>query len=147
MFKNLFSKSTPAPDSSEPDPAHLAVAALFVEAARADENYDEREKALIDKSLAGMFSIAAEDAAALRAAGEKAQEGALDLQRFTRVAKSLPIAEKISFIEKLWEVVLSDGERDPYEDTLIRSICGLIYVDDRESGAARVRAEARLAGG
>jgi uncharacterized tellurite resistance protein B-like protein len=44
-------------------------------------------------------------------------------------------------------VVLSDGERDPHEDTLIRRICGLIYVEDRESGQARLRAEAALAQG
>lgn len=147
MFKNLFSKKQPAQSETDGDPMQVAVAALFVEAARADERYEDREKAIIDKSLAGMFSIAADAAAALRETGEKAQSDALDLQRFTKVAKALPPADKIAFVERLWEVVLSDGDRDPYEDTLIRSICGLIYVDDRESGAARVRVEARLAAG
>lgn len=126
------------------DTLQRAVAALFVEAARADETYDDREKALIDKSLAAKFSLSPQEAAALRAAGEAAQAEATDIQRFTRRAKELSKEEKIALIEQLWEVILSDGERDPFEDTLVRRICGLIYVDDRISGEARQRVEARL---
>lgn len=121
-----------------------AVAALFVEAARADENYEEGEKALIDKSLAAKFSLSPEEAAALRAKGEEAQSAATDIQRFTRRAKELSKEEKVALIEGLWEVILSDGERDSFEDTLMRRICGLIYVDDRVSGEARQRVEAKL---
>lgn len=146
LFSRLSSKddaeSTPETDT---DNLQRAVAALFVEAARADENYEEREKAIIDKSLAAKFSLSPTDAAALRAEGEKAQSGAMDIQRFTRLAKELSKDDKLALIEQLWEVVLSDGDRDPFEDTLMRRICGLIYVDDRVSGEARQRVEARIA--
>lgn len=146
MFRKLFSKR--APDVSEKtafDPIQAAVAALLVEAACADENFDERERAIIDKSLAAKFGLGAEEARALREEGERIQANAIDIQRFTRIVKTMDHKEKIALIEKLWEIVLSDGERDPHEDTLIRRICGLIYVSDPESGAARSRAEARLA--
>ncbi len=123
----------------------LAVAALLVEAARADEHYDEGEKAIIDQSLMAKFALSQDAAQTLRAAGEEAQARALDIQRFTRIAKEMPGEEKISFIEQLWEIVLSDGERDSYEDTLMRRICGLIYLEDRISGQARIRVAARLA--
>ena len=53
-------------------------------------------------------------------------------------------AEKFELVEELWEIALSDGDRDPYEETVIRQICGLIYLDDQDSGAARARAAARL---
>lgn len=146
LFSRLSSKdvaeSTPETDA---DNLQRAVAALFVEAACADENYEEREKAIIDKSLAAKFSLSPADAAALRAEGEKAQSGATDIQRFTRLAKELSKDDKLALIEQLWEVVLSDGDRDPFEDTLMRRICGLIYVDDRVSGEARQRVEARIA--
>jgi uncharacterized tellurite resistance protein B-like protein len=148
MFKKLFSKpkaqvTTSAPPDTEP--MQLAVAALLVEAARADERYDEGEKAIIDQSLMAKFALSQEAAQALRAAGEEAQASALDIQRFTRIAKAMSGEEKIAFIEQLWEIVLSDGERDSYEDTLMRRICGLIYLEDRDSGQARIRVAARLA--
>lgn len=146
MFDKLFGKKSVKSEAvAETDPLQLAVSALLVEAACADENYEEREKAIIDKTLGAKFSLSPTEAAALRVKGETAQANALDIQRFTRIAKEMTEGEKISFIEELWEIVLSDGERDPFEDTLIRRICGLIYVDDRDSGAARARVEAKLA--
>jgi len=146
MFDKLFGKKTAKPeaDADECDPMHRATAALLVEAACADEKYEDHEKLLIDKTLAAKFNLEADAAAALRAKGEAAQADALDIQRFTRVVKEMAGDEKIAFIEQLWEIVLSDGERDPFEDTLIRRICGLIYVEDRDSGAARARVAARL---
>lgn len=151
MLDKIFSRLSGKPDAPEnPEDAasdlQRAVAALFVEAARADENYEASEKALIDKSLAAKFSLSPEEAAALRAKGEEAQSAATDIQRFTRRAKELSKEEKVALIEGLWEVILSDGERDSFEDTLMRRICGLIYVDDRVSGEARQRVEAKLSG-
>lgn len=155
MFEKLFgrkAKKDPEAagkdantDAGAEDMQH-AVAALLVEAARADNRYDEQEKAIIDKSLCATFEISTEDAMTLRAAAEKAQKDALDIQRFTRIAKAMSKSEKIAFVERVWEIVLSDGERDAFEDTFVRRLCGLIYLEDKESGAARSRVEARLAG-
>ena len=131
--------------ADRPDPRQ-AVAALLVEAARADDNYEESEKALIDKALAAKFALSPEEAAALREQGETAQAGATDIQRFTRDAKTLSMEEKVALLERLWEIILSDGALDPFEDTLMRRICGLIYVEDRVSGEARQRVAARLSG-
>ena len=148
MFDKIFKKMRAGSDApSEIDEAgaiQVAVAALCVEAARADEDYETREIAIIDSFLAKRFSLSTEEAAALRTKAETAQSDALDIQRFTRIAKEMSEEEKIGFIENLWEIVLSDGNRDPFEDTLIRRICGLIYVSDPASGAARARVAARL---
>ena len=141
MFK---SDDAPAEDGGE-DKIRLAVAALLVEAARMDEQYTEEEKRLIDKALGAEFSLSPDDAIALRAKAEKAQSDAIDLHRFTKHAKDMSDDEKIALVENLWRIVLSDGDRDSYEDALIRRICGLIYVDDRASGEARQRVEASLA--
>jgi len=145
MFKKLFSREkTETNDQSQEDELRLAVAALLVEAARADDEYTEREQQLIDKALASTFEFSPEDAAGLRAKGETAQSSALDIQRFTRIAKQMSSEEKIAFAERLWEIILSDSVRDPFEDALMRRICGLIYLEDRDSGAARARVAARL---
>ncbi len=44
----------------------------------------------------------------------------------------------------LWEVAYADGILHDYEANLLRRIGGLIYVSDRERGAARRRVVARL---
>jgi len=148
MFEKLFKKrraDTQAPSQGdEADAVQIALAVLCVEAARADEDYEAREIAIIDRFLAKRFSLSSDAATALRTKAETTQSDALDIQRFTRIAKEMSQDDKIGFIEHLWEIVLSDGDRDPFEDTLIRRICGLIYVDDPDSGAARARVVARL---
>lgn len=143
-LKSLFAGGKPQ-EKEEAD-APLAFAALLVEAARADELYEAREIRIIDRALMDQFGVDADAAAALRARGEEAQSAANDIQQFTRVVKTLPQDEKAAFVERLWRIVLSDGERDAFEDALIRRVCGLIYVSDPESGAARQRAEAAIAG-
>ena len=148
MFEKIFKKMRAGADTpsevDEADATQIAVAALCVEAAKADEDYEASEIAIIDSFLAKRFALNTEEAVALRAKAESAQSDALDIQRFTRIAKEMTEDEKIGFIENLWEIVLSDGNRDPFEDTLIRRICGLIYVSDPASGAARARVAARL---
>ncbi|WDI31636.1 TerB family tellurite resistance protein [Hyphococcus flavus] len=139
-----FKQQTPSDEAQEIDALQLAFAALLVEAARADEIYAQHEIEIIDRALMNKFSIDAGSAAALRTKAEAVQENANDIQRFTRVAKEMSEDEKISLLEEIWEIILSDGDRDSFEDTLVRRICGLIYVDDRESGQARQRVEARL---
>lgn len=51
--------------------------------------------------------------------------------------------ERIRLVEMLWEVVYADGQAHDYEANLLRRIAGLIYVADRDSGAARKRVLAR----
>lgn len=147
MFDKLFARFKPAApekQSGDDDPLALSVAALLVEAARMDEQYEASEVVIIDRALKAKFGLSDADAAALRANAETAQECATDIQRFTKIAKSMSADEKIGLVESLWEIVLSDGTRDAFEDTLMRRICGLIYVDDQDSGAARARVATRL---
>lgn len=144
MLDAFLKKLTNKEPESGDDPLQIAFAALLIEAARADEDYAADEIAIIDRALASKFSLDDGGAACLRAKAEAVQRDAADLQRFTRVAKEMSGDDKRALIEELWLIVLSDGERDPFEDTLIRRICGLIYVEDRDSGVARARAIARL---
>lgn len=148
MFDKLASlfRSKPAA-AAQTDPMtqqRSAVAALLVEAARADNVYEDREKTIIDRVLASRFEIEPTQAASLRQEGELLQERAVDLHAFTKSAKEMPPPEKISLIESLWEIVLSDGAKDAHEDALMRRLCGLLYVDDKASGEARQRVQARL---
>lgn len=141
---SLFSGRTRTDDAPSADDLPFAIAALLIEAARVDENYEAREQSLIENALIERFSIDKESASALRSRAEAAQAQSNDLHRYTKIAKTMSGADKIGFIESLWRIALADGKRDPYEDALIRRLCGLIYVSDQDSGAARRRIENEL---
>ncbi len=140
-LKRLFSGG--AREANEPghDERVLAVAALLVEAAVADDHYSDAEKALIERLLVSEFGVDATAVGEIRAEAERRQKEAVDLYRFIRVAKSLPPADKLRLVETLWRVILSDGEKHSWEDMLVRRVCGLLHVEDVDSGLARQRVQ------
>lgn len=151
MLGKLFSKLTGSDDKAD-GPEHdeaqnrVAFAALLIETARADEVYTDEEKALITGLLKRQYALDDADALALREKGEAAQAEANDMYQFSRVVKNeLSAEDKTRLIEGMWEVILSDDARDPYEEMIVRRLCGLIYMPDVEAQEARRRVEARLA--
>lgn len=123
----------------------LAAAALLVEAAHLDSDFTAAERRTILDLLIARFSLAADEAEALVASAEETLEEANHLQRLTQTLKrALDHEQRIEILEMLWEVVYADGELHDYEANLIRRVTGLLHVSDRDSGAARKRALARL---
>ncbi len=45
---------------------------------------------------------------------------------------------KTDVLKALWKVILSDNKSDMYESTLMRRICGLLYVSDKLSGEIKL---------
>lgn len=116
----------------------IAIAAILVEAARADDEYLDAERAMIDAILAERFDLDPEGAADLRRQGEEAHVDAVDLVRFTRAIKeAVPHDDRVDVIEAVWRVIYADDARDPDESALVRRLCGLLYVSDRDAGLAR----------
>lgn len=125
-----------------------AVAALMIQAARLDENFDTRERAAILDLAARRFGLAPAEGEALLAEAEAHLDGRQALHGYTRVVKqAFDYDERVELLEMLWEVVYTDGELHHYESNLMRRLAGLLQVEDRDSGAARKRAVARLEGG
>lgn len=145
LIKTLFSDMSDTPDApAKVDDGRLALAALLVAAARQDDDYRDGEKKAIERILAIEHGLATEDAVALREKAEAEEEGAMGLFRFThRLKETTPFEDRVQIVEHLWEVALADGDRDAEEDNLIRRVCGLLGVADRDSGLARQRVEAR----
>ena len=139
MF-GLFAHLRQSP-AREDLPADLAMAALLVEAARADEDYAPEEQAMIDRALSQLLGLSPAQARALREQAEPVQAQAADSVRFTRVVKfALEYDERVALIEAMWRVILTDDVRDPHENALMRRLPPLLGVDDPDSHAARQRA-------
>ena len=47
--------------------------------------------------------------------------------------------ERVQIVELLWDVAYADGVLHDLEASLVRRIAGLLYVTDKDSGAARQR--------
>jgi uncharacterized tellurite resistance protein B-like protein len=138
-----------AGEPSEPaeprDGLQLALCALLIEAAEADNHFSEKERQVIAGLLEQRFNLSPARAGALIAAGERAAENAAELFHFTRIINErLSPQERTELIEMLWEVAYADGALDEFEDSLLRRIGGLIYISDRERGMARRRVLQRL---
>ena len=65
---------------------------------------------------------------------EKKEQESNQLIEFTKEIKKSSTEFKHKIIEILWKIVYSDGASDDFESNLIRRVCGLLYVSDRDSG-------------
>ena len=70
---------------------------------------------------------------------EKKEKESNQIVEFTQKIKKEDMKFKLKIIEILWKIVYSDGTNDNYESNLIRRVCGLLYVSDKESGLIKVR--------
>lgn len=146
MFDTLARLFGTEETAERPLSGSLALAAVMVEAARRDGDYAAAEREAILRIVMREEGLDPAGAEALLVEAETAQEKSVDLFRFTHALKeSTPFEDRVRIIEDLWEVILADGERGHEEDQLVRSVCGLLGIPDRESGLARARVEARLA--
>jgi uncharacterized tellurite resistance protein B-like protein len=145
-LRALFEEGAGRQDAgSHADELEVAVAALLVEIAGADESLGAAERGLIRQLLERRFGLAPEEAAALEAAAERRANASAQLFGFAHtITERLPRERRIEVIELLWEVAYADGVLDPLEDSLLRRIGGLIDVSDHERGEARLRVLARL---
>jgi uncharacterized tellurite resistance protein B-like protein len=145
MLSTLLARLRAPEEDAAPldaEDARLAIAALMVRAARADDLYDSQERAEILAALADRYALAPAKAESLLAEAEAAEAQAPDTVRFTRLVKqAVPHEERAAVMEALWRVALADGKRDATEDALLRQLAPLLGLADRESAFARRRAE------
>lgn len=134
-----------AAEAPSADPARLACAALLAKAAQLDGQLDQGEEAAMSRLMVERFSI---DEAAAKAILDEAVDDldtSNDIYRYTKVLRdSFDEAERIDLMEMLWEVAYADGVLHEFEAQLMRRLAGLLFVDDRDSGAARKRALGKL---
>lgn len=123
----------------------LAAAALLVEAATTDGDFDAQERAAITRLLKARFNLTPTEVETLLQDAETVVSNTDELYCLTRTIKDqLGPEERVGILEMLWEVVYADGVAHEYETNLVRCLTGLLYVTDRDSGEARKRVLAKL---
>ena len=129
MLKKFLKKEK----KNNPD-SNVLIVALLIHAAKIDENYTEVEKKIILKAIMDLNKFSLDKAEQILKNAEKKEEESNQIIEFTRAIKKYPIEFRIKIIEIIWKIVYSDGTNDIYESGLIRRICGLLYVSDKDNG-------------
>ena len=135
MFKKIFKREK----KENSDNKNILVAALLIHAAKVDENYSDIEKKIIKEALINLNNINSDQAEELMKLAEKKEEGSNQMLEFTREIKKHPMEFRLKIIEIIWKIVYSDNVSDNYESNLIRRICGLLYVSDKDNGIIRAK--------
>lgn len=139
MFSDFIKRLTQTDPQELPDEdARLALTALLVRIARADNDYSRGEKDRIDAINARRYGLGPGATSALREEAENLEAEAPDTVRFTRAIKDAVAYEnRLSVVKSMWEVVLADGERAQEEDALVRMAANFLGISDRDSALAR----------
>ena len=137
MFKKIFKKEK----KENSDNKKILVAALLIHAAKIDENYSDIEKKIIKEALINLNNINSDQAEELMKLAEKKEEESNQMLEFTREIKKHPMEFRLKIIEIIWKIVYSDDVSDNYESNLIRRICGLLYISDKDNGIIRAKVQ------
>jgi len=145
ISKLLSGLMAPDPAPLSDDDARLALTALLVRVARADGVYDDGEVSQINAVIEARYALDATARDTLRHEAEALEAEAPDTVRFTSAIKdAVAIEERLSVIDALWAVVLSDGVRDDEEDAMLRMVAKFLGISDRDSNIARLNVQKRL---
>jgi uncharacterized tellurite resistance protein B-like protein len=140
LLKKFFVPSEQG-DVSEERKIWVATAAVFVEIATADGEFDASEKALILKQLKDVHQLSEEVAQEILLEAEKASKNKIDLWQFTRtINKNFTPAQRLLIVEKLWTLVLVDGQLNQHEEYLTSKLADLLHVNRPDFIAAKLKA-------
>ena len=134
MLKNFFKKEKKSSAYN-----NILIAALLIHAARIDENYTETEKKIITKAIMDLNKFSYDQSEKILNEAEKKEEESNQIVEFTREIKKHSIEFRLKVIEIIWKIVYSDGTSDNYESNLIRRICGLLYISDKDNGIIKTK--------
>jgi len=137
MFKKIFKKEK----DKNIDNKNILIAALLIHAAKIDDNYTDVEKEVIKKALINLNATTPNEAEKLLKEAEKKEQESNQIIEFTKEIKKNSMEFRLKIIEILWKIVYSDGTSDSYESNLIRRLCGLLYVSDKDSGMIKLKVQ------
>lgn len=141
MFERFFPsrKSEPKP-LPQPTP-QLALGALLVRVAMADQNYRASEVGQIDRILSATFGLKPLEAAKLRATCEALERHAPGTPEFAQILRDeVDYEDRKALADAMWSVALADGTREDNEEVQLIAIETALGLSDEDIVAARQNA-------
>ena len=140
---SFFKNKEKEEDTVNDDKSYSNIAALLIHVAKIDENYEDKEKEIIRKTLIELgASISNIDK--LIADASVIEENSNQILSFTREVKNAPESDKIRIVESLWKIIYSDDNADMYETNLMRRLAGLLYIDAKTMGDLKEKVKKEL---
>ena len=136
MLKKFFKKKEKISDNK-----NILIAALLVHAAKIDNEYTDVEKKIISQALINLNLVKLNDVDELLSIAEEKEKESNQIIEFTKEIKKNSMEFRLKIIEILWKIVYSDKTNDSFESNLIRRVCGLLYVSDKDSGMIKAKIE------
>ncbi|TVZ39573.1 putative tellurite resistance protein B-like protein [Alteromonadaceae bacterium 2753L.S.0a.02] len=107
----------------------LACAALLLEVAVIDQEFDPVEMTTLRQVLGEKFAITETECDTLIKLAESECEDATSTYQFTQLVNEFCNEnEKYELIKGMWSIAYADGTLDKYEEYVIRKVAELIYV-------------------
>lgn len=120
----------------------VATAVLLIEVTRADFRVNKAEQQRLRQLLEEQFDLTDEELDALIEEAQSDADQLISLQHVTRLMNEhYDHAMKLRVIEMMWQLVYADGDKDHYEEHLMRQVADLLYVSHAEFIQARHKAE------
>ena len=104
-------------------------AALLVEIAFADKDFDETEKASLKQSLIETYAIGEPDIEEIIRDAEDTVSESTSLYGYTSIVNTeFQYEDKLKLLRNLWKIAYADGYLDKYEEHLLRKVSDLIHI-------------------
>ena len=140
MFDFLKDKTA---DKSKREFSLIELACLLIHASKIDQNYTEKEKEIVKKTLLNLDTSPNEIKKIIKEA-EKIESDSNQILDFTKNLKNIDEETKLIVVESLWKIIYSDNESDMYEANLMRRLTGLLYLDPKKVGEIKERINLKL---
>ena len=130
MF-DIFDKNKK--EVSQDNNLYINIGALLIHVAKIDENYSEKEKEIIKKTLLEL-GLSNDNLENIFKKSEEVEKNSNQILEFTKEVKNKDEAFKIKIVEALWKIIYADNISDMYEASLMRRLTGLLYLDSKIVG-------------
>ncbi len=137
MLSNIkeFFQGRVQTDASEmtEEQSRLACAALLIEVAIIDNEFDGSEMATLKDILSSEFNIPQESVNDLVTMAHNECTEATSMYQFTQlVNQQCSFEEKFQLVTGMWRIAFADGDLDKYEEYVIRKVSDLIHLGHGE---------------
>ena len=137
-----FSEKTEDADIQDISDLDNACAALLVEIAFADKDFNESEQDSLKKSLMECYKITEEDINEIIEDAEITVKESTSLYGYTRIVNDkFEYPNKLNLLKNMWKIAYADGSLDKYEEHLIRKTSDLIHIS--HSDYIKIKLEVR----